>query len=157
MATPDLNRIAEHYHGLPDDLLLDEYRRGPGAFAHPQGWELLASEVRKRGLKSAQNIAEDLERAAAVEANPDLANTLLFCEDCVAATNSESAGDSNLFSLFPIRVGDTFVGRSDVCPICGSYIARMWFVFVVPIFPSFFYRIIDLGDGQFVSRQVVVA
>ncbi len=158
MTEIDLARAAQRFAEISDGQLLEDYSLGPDGFTHPPVWQLLVAEMQRRGLRTADEVAQDLAFEAAAQANPDAAGAALFCDACRATTIAEASGDTHLVRANPIfAVGDTLLGRSDVCPSCGSYVARLWFVFIVPIAPVARYRVIDLGNGRFVSRRLVAA
>ena len=67
-----------------------------------------------------------------------------FCPQCIAETTDES-----LKGYFTINgIGLRLLGSRSKCDICGSVIQRLWFCFVIPIFPISKYRVKYLGESS---------
>src|SRR5574341_686035 len=147
-------RVVQHYTQLPDESLLGEFHLGPESYRDRSVWDAIAAEVLKRGLRTATDVAAvahlDETAAAAIES--------LFCGRCRAATSPVSSGSTHITLVnFVFPIGDYLLGRSDECPTCGSYVARLWVLFGLPLIPLSRYRVVELGDRQFVSRKIVAA
>ena len=151
MRTLDLDseqaRISAYYESLADEALLHEFGLGPGAYRDRATWEAIANEVQKRGLATSQGVTEIETTGSAVAA--------AFCVKCRATTSDEDAGNPGLITVNLIFwFGSKLTGHSDECPTCGSYVARLWNVFLIPL-PGSYFRVIDLEEKRFISRRMV--
>lgn len=150
----DLERIVRKYFDLPDDHLVGELAHGPEGFRDARVWDAIAAEAIKRGLVSRSEIAQIEHRRRAAEA----AVASMFCDSCRASTTAHSSGDTELTVMnFIFAMGTTFFQESDPCDVCGSYVARLWVVFIIPIIPLSRYRVIEVGDRRFLSRRIAPA
>ena len=77
-----------------------------------------------------------------------------FCDSCLRTTANEYVD-----RIFYGVAGAWFLGRGDRCPRCGSVVQRVWFCFILPIFPMTGpYRVIYLNGGsrgKYLSRRVL--
>jgi hypothetical protein len=74
-----------------------------------------------------------------------------FCEACIAATTSNSAGHNISFNGF----GGVFFGAKDQCDTCGSVIESQWFcVLFIPIYRVGKYRVKYVAPDRYLSREL---
>jgi len=83
----------------------------------------------------------------------------VFCPKCMEDTTSETTNNLVSINGFGFVLG----GKSNICPICNSYIQNKYFaLFFIPIFKIGEYRIKNISvnykisgsNKQFISRKV---
>ena len=67
-----------------------------------------------------------------------------FCETCRESSSASSAGNVSMWN----GVGLGFLGKSDWCGQCRSYVKTLWVWCLIPLWPAGSYRVIDVGMGD---------
>jgi len=96
----------------------------------------------KRGFRN--NVRWALDMVDKVPTEP-------FCDVCRTDTVPVDTGNLVTFNF----IGETFIGRSNTCPRCGSVERYMFFLFLLPIIPLGKWKVKYLSKRKFLARKMI--
>jgi hypothetical protein len=96
----------------------------------------------KRGFRD--SVRWSLDMVDKVPAQP-------FCNVCQTDTIAVDTGNLVTFNF----IGETFIGRSNTCPRCGSVERYMFFTLLLPIIPLGKWKVKYLSSRKFLARKMM--